>query len=685
MSGNWFPGVKRGDGGQDRGDSSRRTGEFLSASVFIALAICLLAVVVKCSILQLQQHEIWTARQTLAQTQDRWTTAQRGRIIDRNGEVLAEDLLTFRVAIDPLSASRVRFRDSSIEPLSHTVTRVLDLPHLRLDHPREVIEERILEICRQNAALLEKDASDRDGTPIQYLPIGVVDGGVEEVQLLEATSQLHSYFRRRVVCGLEPVVERRYPFGSRGTLVIGELRGDRQIGLHGIELASNEALRERRGLIRELKDRNGRRLRSGVEEIPRFQGKDVSLTIGIHEQTVLETILEETYFKTGSRSVSGIVMDPSNGEVIAIGTYPGLLRGELQQLFNERRPQDALPKMLQPLHLSMEPGSVVKPLILTAALQQGIGLEDPVAVTHKSQTLTIGGRRRTFHDSHLLRDRTVRGVIVESSNIGIVQIGQKLGIKKVFNCFDSFRLGRRTGIDLIGEETGRIRPVREWTARFTLASTSYGYEMMVTPIQMITAYCAIANGGVTVTPHLRRVEGTQQPPQQRILPEWVAAQTRGVLRQVMEEGTGRTVKERIGLAGKTGTAKMNIDGEYVDGKYISSFIGFAPWDAPTHIAMVVVEEPDPSRGYYASKTAAPAVRDLLTSILREPGNIVQEALELGVPVDRLRGGVDARMGEAGQFREDLPRRIDPKPRADSLSSPGGRGQGGEPGAWDHED
>ncbi len=675
--------------GSDPSDRSRWSERCISV-VFWLVAASFVVVVIRCASLQLAQQQQWSQLQKQAQSRTSWSTAKRGRIIDRNGLVLAEDLVTFRVAIDPHAAARVSDDDSGTAPLRRAIDGVLALPGLVLDHPRQVIEDRIQQACRRNAALLKVPVSDRTSSLVQFIPVGHVNGGFDEVNLLKAKSRLHRDLGRAVVPVLEPLVKRQYPFGSRGTLVIGELRGDRAIGLHGVELYYNDRLKERRGLLTQQTDAVGRELQAATEDVPGFHGQDIQLSLGIQEQALLESILEDTLIKTGARSVSGIVMDPRNGEIVAMGTYPGLMRGDLQKLWNRDEPEVALPRMLQGLHLTMEPGSIVKPLILTAALQNGLTFEDPVDVRSRSQT--FDNHRRRYEDSHLLRDRTVLGTVVESSNIGIVDIGRKLGKQTVHRCLTSFGLGRRTGVDLPGEERGRVIPLEQWKWH-TLSSASFGYAIQVTPIQMIRAYSIIANGGRAVTPHLRREASRidQRVPGNRVIPESIAAQARFAMREVMRIGTGKTVGGNVDMAGKTGTAKMNVNGAYIDGKYTSSFIGFAPWNAPERIAMVVVEEPDPSmQGYYASRTAAPAVRELLEGVLRAPGNQVQQALEQRIPVSWLSRSHTAaassanrrRWIEAGQLQ---PSRIDPGRRADSLASPDDREQGGEPEAWHHDD
>ncbi|MGE4619085.1 MAG: penicillin-binding protein 2 [Planctomycetota bacterium] len=666
--------------------------------LFVAIGLCMVAVLLKSAKMQLVDHEYWTSIQSFEQTRQKWKEARRGTITDRNNIVLAEDRLSWKVGFDPFSATRARAGISTsgapISPLENAIKGTLQLPGLVTSGSLDEVADKIRAIAVRNDKILHDNqnvAPENRRSLIQYIDIGTVAAGRSEIEFLQGKSKLHRALGRPVIPRLEPISTRTYPHGDTGTLVIGELRGDRMIGLHGIELAYNSRLIERRGLSRQKTDSSGHPIREASEAVPRINGEDIQLTIGIHEQSILESVLADTYLKTEASSVSGIVMDPRNGEILAIGTYPGLVRGELQQLYNQKRENEAFSKMLRMMHLSMEPGSVVKPIILTAALQSGMQLTDAVAVNTEIQKFS--GRSRKFTDSHLLRDRTVRGTVVESSNIGIVDIGLKLGAKKVHGILRQFGLGKKTGIDLGREESGLLKPFRDWSW-YTLTSAAFGYEIQVTPLQMIRAYCSFANGGELVTPHFYRnaargISSTQNP---RLISQETATSVRNVLRSVVREGTGKGVLGTIGMAGKTGTAKLAGEGGYLPGRYISSFIGFAPHDAPERIAMVVVEDPATDNfRYYASKSAAPAVKEILEAVLHSPGNRVQERIEAALVTtpDPLQSQLLIEGDPAVSFP-----RLEGAPRADSLAGVQRRGAlkqkalvdrngEGEPDQWNH--
>lgn len=631
--------------------------------------------------MQLVDQEYWKSVQHSAQGRSSWSLANRGQIYDRQGRILAVDQLSWKVGFDPYSASRARegLTDGNgiLSGLEHSIQKTLLLPGLKLKANAGEVARQIRETARSNEEiqLRNKQLSKEDRIlPKQYIYIGTVKAGRDEIEFLQAKAELHRIVGRPIIPGLEPIVTREYPYGDLGNLVIGELRGDRKIGLHGVELEYNDLLLERRGLKRQSTDMVGHPIEEATHSVPTIHGSDIHLTLDIQEQSVLEAVLADTHSRTRARSVTGIIMDPKNGEILAMSTYPGLVRGELQKLYNEKRESVAFKKMQRSMLLSMEPGSIVKPLILAAALESGMKLVDPVDVRSISQTFS--GKSRRFTDSHLLRDRTLRGSVVESSNIGIVDIGIKLGVTRVHQILNRFGLGSPTGIDLGREELGLLKPKRIWSW-YTLSSASFGYEVQVTPIQMIRAYCAIANGGELVTPHFRLREESFGNPHRgaRVISESVASSAREVLRSVVLEGTAKRVRGTVGLAGKTGTAKVAAKGGYTESDYISSFIGFAPWEAPERISMVVVEGPATENFlYYASKSAAPAVKEILEAVLHSPENRVQERLEEVLEIS---------VGLASNERAPVPH-LDRPVRADSLVGSRSDRQGeGEPGQWNH--
>ena len=459
-------------------------------------------------------------------------------------------------------------------------------------------------------------------------------------------------------------------------------------GLWGMESHFNSYLRKVKSLVKEQTAPGGKQNGRDREVIPGQQGEDLQTTIDMTLQAELEHLCFENYQRASARSVSAMVVDPFTGETLAMATVPGLQRGQMtefanQDLVNGNREgmETAYGLMARHHRVSLEPGSVVKPLILARALELGIPLDLPLDVRSKNQRLD--GRRRLFRDSSLLKEKTPEGAVVFSSNIGMVLLGVKHMKKSdVESILRRFGFGSKTGIELPGEEFGQLKPLSRWN-RFSWESACYGYEMMVTPVQVLRSYMAIANGGYLLEPTL--IRKSQDSPAPIILSEKVAGECRRVLGRAVSDGTGRHIVHHVSpemreliregklqMAGKTGTTKL-MDPEtglYSEDKYNSSFVGFAPVDNARFLTVVLVEEPTPENNmYYASKSAAPLGAQILSAAMNLPG------------FDPFSVAYD-------DPRESEPLILATHESADNLSSSGSQvepardsGQEGEPDRW----
>ena len=593
---------------------------FLPDLALLFIAFTFIVVLGRCGWLQIVEGDERLRRQQRETSRRAWRDARHGSIFTERGMVLARDVSRWKIAIDPSAASRIVIdgepRASAPGRLSHAIDRVLEIEGVGWYAPLDVLRRRAVEGYRAGR---------------QYLPLGVIAEGVHLANFNDRRKQLRTVFGREVLCDPEEFFVREYPLHDLAVQLVGNESLDREMGLYGIEARWHSTLEGRRGLRRTRTDATGARefaggVSSGVE--PQM-GKDLSLTLDVSAQWLLEDLLAETLERTRGTGVSGLVMDPRNGALLAAASVPKIVRGDLRRLFNAGLEEEARKLLFQGTRRVMEPGSVVKPLVLAAALESGISLEDTVDVNNEWKVIRNGRSSRTIRDTHLLepRFRTVAGSVVKSSNIGIVEVGLRTGRSSIHDVFERLGFGARTGIDLLGEEVGSLKAVEDWSW-YTLTSASFGYELGVTQLQMACAYCAIANGGFKVTPHLvRRVDGVRcdPAPGPRVLSATIASMVCQTLRDVVLEGTGSRLNEVIGLAGKTGTAMIASVGGYEEGAYISSFIGFAPWDDPQRLAMVVVERPQGR--YYASEVAAPVVSELLGALLAAPGNRLEHSVD----------------------------------------------------------
>ncbi|MFQ5654105.1 MAG: peptidoglycan D,D-transpeptidase FtsI family protein [Planctomycetota bacterium] len=539
--------------------------------VVIVLQAALVLLALRGGFLQIVRGEAYDRKQRRGTLSSRPTPAPRGKILTSDGLVLACDLPRWIVPIDLQSAAG-NPRKRSPEERRLRLQALLD----------EILWTGPWAPCAPPGELLAR-ALERFDAGLRYLRLGVLHTQEEREDFLRWKATWEEQRGVRCFSPLEMRPRRAYPNGSLASQVVGNLRPDRTGGQWGIECAFDSELRGVGGL-RVLRCAGGGRLRafdgSEAEGILAIRGRDAVLTIRARIQAFLEELLVETREKWNASMVTGIVMDPRNGALLALASAPLLGREEFSTLYAgdpALRAQLSL-RRLQTTHVVMEPGSTIKPFVLGEALLAGLEPGRRVSPGGATRILRRGRHTRVVHDSHDCGPVTLEEAVIHSSNIGMAEVGRLLGGERLRRAFARFRFGEATGFELF-EERGGVQDEARWKWDTTI-STSFGYELTVTPLQLARAYAAIANGGVLVTPHLiARLggEAAPSPPTERILPEAIAVRVREVLRRVVLEGTGsRLDGEEIGLAGKSGTAKKNRDGEYVDGLYVSSFIGFAP-------------------------------------------------------------------------------------------------------------
>jgi len=433
----------------------------------------------------------------------------------------------------------------------------------------------------------------------------------------------------------EPCVDRIRALGLRGICVREEQRrtiasdlavgqwlgfvGGEGTGLDGLELRFEQELRGTPGQARLGKDGRGQKIAHSAEpEIPPRDGCNLHLTVDTRVQRIIEEELEQVYERFSPVSASAIVMEPDTGRIIAMGSVPGL---DLSAMKDLSRDELQVRQRNHPVQSVYEYGSTFKPFIIAAALELGL-------TTPKTRIDCENGawryRSRTLHDSHPCGVLSVADVIVFSSNIGAAKVGLMLGDNRLRQYVGSYHFGGKLGIELPAEEGGIVTPARRWSY-WTTTSVPMGQEIAGTPLQLITAFCSLVNGGRLMQPYL--VERMEDPnaggvvsrtPHElkTVISAKTSATMRGILAQVVERGTGRCLKDnRYKIGGKTGTAqKRGPGGGYASNKYVASFIGFAPVDAPDICVLVMVDEP---RGgaYYGGQVAAPAVGRIIERTL----------------------------------------------------------------------
>jgi len=523
--------------------------------------------------------------------------APRGDILDRHGRRLATTVDTPSVVVDPMLV-----RPEEVPELSRQVADILGLD------PREVASRM------------------RRNTRYARLASRVHPALVDRIERLDHPSLwVHRNPRRY------------YPEANLASQVLGfvDAAGN---GHQGLESALDEYLRGGVTLEQRRRDRRGYGVDGPAEDPWRARGMDVHTTLDRVVQRITERALEGVVERHAPKAAYATVVEVKTGDILAMASLPTYNPNLLSA--------DAFPRRNHAVQDAFEPGSVLKPFTLAAAVQEGVVSERTV-IDCEGGTWYVG--RTRIRDDHPHRLITTTEVMKYSSNIGAAKLALHLGPERYLRYLGDFGFGDRTGVVLPGERRGQLRSA-DRIKPIELATTAYGQGMTVTQLQLVMATAAIANGGMLLRPRLvTRVvdtDGTpawQQRPQtvRRVLSREVAEEVSRMMVTVTEPG-GTATRARVEgylVAGKTGTAEKVKDGQYTDAR-VGSFIGFVPASDPLLAIVVTVDEP--SRGSrYGGVVAAPAFAEIAGQTLRylgvppdAPGEDAKAAVATSAPMPR---------------------------------------------------
>lgn len=552
--------------------------------------------------------------------------ARPGEIVDRHGHVFATSVQVRSVYVVP---KRMR--------QAWQVSRDLATA-LQLDHDK----------------LFERIAA-HSGRQFLWVKRRITDEEAERVRQLKLPTD---------ICGFRDEFRRLYPQGATAAQVVG-LRDIDGAGRGGIEQSLQQRLRGKDGSRELVHDARGRvievRESSGT---PVQHGQTVFLTLDAVIQVYAERALDQVMLEWKPKSASAIVLDPHTGEVLAMASRP---------TFDPNLP-DHVPAeawKCRPIADIYEPGSTFKPFVVAKALERGVIGRDEVFHCENGE-YHMG--RRVLHDHHKYGPLSVADILVKSSNIGMAKIGQRLTNAGLHQTALAFGFGSPTGIELPGELSGMVRPLKKWNS-YSTGSVPMGQEIAATPLQIVAAYAALCNGGRLISPHLvavresgegktesreRKAEGDRAtqgsaptafrfplsalaikastsvsrspddgPPSpvtslivsQAVTPEIADWIRRDPLTAVVTRGTGRKAAIRgYEVFGKTGTAQKldPVTGEYSRQLHVSSFVCGAPADNPRVIVLISVDEPSVAHNgeHFGGSIAAPAAGELLRKVLQ---------------------------------------------------------------------
>ena len=526
--------------------------------------------------------DYYARKATELHERERSIKAARGKILDRNGVVLADNKTVCTVSV-------IHNQIEDAEAVTKMLCEELGLTE---DYVKKRVEKySSMERIKSN---VDKSIGDRIR---EYDMAGVK---------------------------VDEDYKRYYPYDTLASKVLGFTGGDNQ-GIIGLEVKYEEHLQGSPGRILTVTDARGIEVEAaGERRIEPVPGEDLWTSLDYNIQSYATQLAIQACATKEAESVLILVMNPKNGELYACVNVPEfslnepyVLGVEEEEKMTAEEKQDALNRMWRNgcINDTYEPGSTFK--IVTAAAGLEAGVVTPESGFSCPGFIVVDDRRIRCHKTTGHGSQTFTQCMMNSCNPALITVGLRLGVDTYYHYFEQFGLKKKTGIDLPGE-AGTIMHQKENMGNVELATVAFGQSFQITPLQLITTAASIINGGNRVTPHFgvkaAGEEGEEifsYPVQEHIVSEETSAKMRSILEAVVAGGSGRNgAVEGYRIGGKTATSQTLPRGS---GKYIASFVGFAPADDPQVIALAVIH--NPQGVYYGGQVAAPVIRQLFENIL----------------------------------------------------------------------
>jgi len=603
------------------------------------LFFCFIALIIyRLWCLQLMDYSYFNRIAKGEHTRDEFYEPRRGWIYDRNGKPLATSIV-----VDALIASPkdIYIQKKEAEDKKESKKKNLDV-----------------NLSRDLAILLGKPQGDifaeltRD-TTCAWLPLSLelTEDQSIKMDVLQKKYHLINELRK------EKYSKRVYPKGDEACHILGPVgvgSMDTSVGgwgthkpLGGLESVYQKTVAGSYSTISSLKDGSGRDMSPiDDDQLMNLSGDQIYLTIDENIQRVAEEELASTVDFFGARAGYVVVMDPNNGEILAMANYPKFNLAEYRKVPRDQWRDVSVNRAVE---YAFEPGSTFKIFPAAAVLDQG---KVKVTDTFNGYHGKIEFAGRILRDSHPYGMLTFPQIIEVSSNIGIYQVAQRISTATLYDYIKAFGFGKPTGIELPGESSGVVQPVSAWNT-LVASRVSFGQSISVNAIQLASAVSAIANGGILLKPHIVKAitdekgqvcKQVKPEPVRRVIREETAKTMRDIMEGVVIRGTGKGAAiANCRVAGKTGTAQICEEGGrgYVSGKYLASFIGFLPVENPQLVVGVFIAEPS-KNGHFGGTVSTPAFKKISQAAMGQlkihpripdPGQMVVTKAQQSAPMD----------------------------------------------------
>ncbi len=540
-----------------------------SRFIVAAIALGFIGLGARAAYVQVYANDFFQRQGTVRFARTLELPANRGRILDRNGLILASSVPAASIWAIPEDVDE---GDPAVRAQLKELARLLDMPLSTLVTKMAEDDKTFMWLKRQ----LDWDLGQR-----------IVGLGIKGI-----------YLRKEY--------KRQYPEGESSAHVVGFTNVEDH-GQEGMELAFDKQLAGKPGSRRVIKDRMGRVVEGVGDDVPPVDGQDLQLSIDSKVQFFAYQKLRDTVAAHKAKAGSVVVLDAHTGELLALANYPSYDPGKRQHLTGEQLRNRAITD-------TFEPGSTMKPITIGLALESGRVRPGTIVDTTPGRVTITGS---TISDTHNYGVLTVEGVIQKSSNVGTTKIAMQMPAREMWETFSAVGFGQKPQIGFPGAVGGRLRPYKGWRP-IEQATMSYGYGLSASLFQMARSYTVFANGGRVIPATMLKTgqEAVGVP----VFSERTADQVRKMLQMAAGPGGTGQKAQTVGysVGGKSGTARKQQGKGYAAGKYRAWFTGMAPIDNPRIIVAVMIDEP--SNGvFYGGAVAAPVFSEVVQQTLRMMG------------------------------------------------------------------